>query len=92
MKDDKNFAIFLENLCSSCHACPNLISLEAGPDECDKCSIKQSLKRPLRKSESPPPAQHKRRSLSSEEKTDGSGTVHSSDSPELSMGKKSILN
>lgn len=29
---------FLASVCEACYACPNLITLAAGPDQCDKCS------------------------------------------------------
>lgn len=28
---------FLHTLCKTCEACPNLITLEAGPEQCDSC-------------------------------------------------------
>lgn len=36
-------AKFLELMCSACEACPKLITLEEGPDECDNC-LKQREK------------------------------------------------
>lgn len=30
-------AAFLASVCEACDACPNLITLAAGPDQCDKC-------------------------------------------------------
>ncbi|XP_055377745.1 polycomb protein Scm isoform X2 [Condylostylus longicornis] len=58
MKDDKGFSTFLENLCTSCRSCPNLISLEPEPDQCEKC-LKSAMKRSI-KSETPPPVQIKK--------------------------------
>lgn len=36
---------FLASVCEACDACPNLITLAAGPDQCDKC-IKQDRSTP----------------------------------------------
>ncbi|XP_055902326.1 polycomb protein Scm [Eupeodes corollae] len=58
MKDDESLATFIETLCSTCRACPNLISLVADTEECEKCS--QSHKR-RHASQSPPPVAEKRK-------------------------------
>ncbi|XP_053669858.1 polycomb protein Scm [Anopheles nili] len=62
-KGNAGVSEFLETLCSSCQACPRLITLEPGPEQCDGCAIHFSaLKRPFIKTEprataasSPPP-------------------------------------
>uniref|UniRef100_A0A182TRF7 SAM domain-containing protein n=1 Tax=Anopheles melas TaxID=34690 RepID=A0A182TRF7_9DIPT len=53
---------FLEMLCTSCQACPRLITLEPGPEQCDDCSLhslplKRSIKTEPRAAAaaSPPP-------------------------------------
>lgn len=39
--------IFLTTLCKACEACPNLITLEPGPDQCENC--KQADEQDVRK-------------------------------------------
>ncbi|XP_053669570.1 polycomb protein Scm [Anopheles marshallii] len=40
---------FLETLCSACQACPKLITLEPGPEQCEDCLIHSSpLKRTIK--------------------------------------------
>ncbi|XP_055308022.1 polycomb protein Scm-like [Sitodiplosis mosellana] len=34
---DAEFAEFLRTICKACEACPNLITLETGPEICDSC-------------------------------------------------------
>ncbi|XP_061397328.1 polycomb protein Scm [Musca vetustissima] len=45
MRDDDSLAQFIETLCTTCRACPNLISLSPDTEDCEKCS--NSKKRPL---------------------------------------------
>lgn len=35
---------FLRLVCSTCRACPTLITLDPGPDQCDQCCLKRSIK------------------------------------------------
>lgn len=42
-KGNKGLSEFLEKMCSMCMACPHLITLEPGPDQCDSCSANSSL-------------------------------------------------
>lgn len=67
MKDDESLATFIETLCSTCRACPNLISLVADTEECEKCS--QNHKR-RHASQSPPPVAEKRKYHSEKHHTD----------------------
>lgn len=45
MRDDDTLAQFIETLCTTCRACPNLISLSPDTEDCDRCAT--SKKRPL---------------------------------------------
>ncbi|XP_059218599.1 polycomb protein Scm [Stomoxys calcitrans] len=45
MRDDDSLAQFIETLCTTCRACPNLISLSPDTEDCDKCA--NAKKRPL---------------------------------------------
>ena len=38
MKDDESLAQFIETLCTTCRACPNLISLTPDTEDCEKCA------------------------------------------------------
>ncbi|KAM7363805.1 polycomb protein Scm [Cochliomyia hominivorax] len=38
MKDDESLAQFIETLCTTCRACPNLISLSPDTEDCEKCA------------------------------------------------------
>lgn len=40
---DFEFADFLKTICECCDACPNLITLEPGPDKCDNCYKQEQL-------------------------------------------------
>uniref|UniRef100_A0A182K2Q6 SAM domain-containing protein n=1 Tax=Anopheles christyi TaxID=43041 RepID=A0A182K2Q6_9DIPT len=80
---------FLEMLCTSCQACPKLITLEPGPEQCEDCSL-QSL--PLKRSiktepraaaaASPPPTAASSPKASATGRTSGGGH-------ELRSGKES---
>lgn len=35
---------FLRLVCTTCRACPTLITLDPGPDQCDQCCLKRSIK------------------------------------------------
>ncbi|XP_018797839.1 PREDICTED: polycomb protein Scm [Bactrocera latifrons] len=52
MRDDDSLAQFIETLCTTCRACPNLISLVPATEECDKCVI--TKKRLLSTNSTPP--------------------------------------
>ncbi|XP_054741094.1 polycomb protein Scm [Anastrepha obliqua] len=52
MRDDDSLAQFIETLCTTCRACPNLISLVPATEECEKCAI--AKKRQLSQSTTPP--------------------------------------
>ncbi|ETN63576.1 lethal(3)malignant brain tumor [Anopheles darlingi] len=47
-KGNAGVSEFLETLCTACQACPRLITLEAGPEQCDDCMISPPLKRPIK--------------------------------------------
>lgn len=61
LRSDTAMSDFLETLCTSCQTCPNLITIEPGPDQCEKCAS-QSLKRAIKtEPQSPPPAAQKKK-------------------------------
>lgn len=41
--DDSEMLKFLQSVCAACESCPNLITLEAGPDQCDDCSKQRKI-------------------------------------------------
>uniref|UniRef100_A0A2M4AGI5 Putative polycomb group protein scm/l3mbt tumor-supressor in n=1 Tax=Anopheles triannulatus TaxID=58253 RepID=A0A2M4AGI5_9DIPT len=47
-KGNAGVSEFLETLCTACQACPRLITLEPGPEQCDDCMISPPLKRPIK--------------------------------------------
>lgn len=62
---DNGMSNFLKTLCSSCKACPNLITLDPGPEQCEACAhklLKRSIK--LDSSDSPLACGVKRERLS----------------------------
>uniref|UniRef100_A0A182QC87 SAM domain-containing protein n=1 Tax=Anopheles farauti TaxID=69004 RepID=A0A182QC87_9DIPT len=50
MKQKGNAGVseFLETLCSACQACPRLITLEPGPEQCDTCAAPTPPKRSIK--------------------------------------------
>lgn len=97
MKDDRGLSEFLETLCTSCHACPNLITLEPDPDQCEKCAS-QNLKRTASSAnikierQSPPPVPIKKKSTPEPEiATSTSSSSSSNDSHLLSTGNINFL-
>lgn len=40
---DEEMLRFLQTICTTCEACPNLITLEAGSEQCDNCSEQEEL-------------------------------------------------
>ncbi|XP_067633541.1 polycomb protein Scm [Eurosta solidaginis] len=52
MRDDDSLAQFIETLCTTCKACPNLISLVPATEECEKCAT--AKKRILPQNNTPP--------------------------------------
>uniref|UniRef100_A0A2M4BC64 Putative polycomb group protein scm/l3mbt tumor-supressor in n=1 Tax=Anopheles marajoara TaxID=58244 RepID=A0A2M4BC64_9DIPT len=47
-KGNAGVSEFLETLCTACQACPRLITLEPGPEQCEDCTISPPLKRPIK--------------------------------------------
>lgn len=70
MRDDDSLAQFIETLCTTCRACPNLISLSPDTEDCEKCA--HSKKRPLSQTSSGAAATT----------ADGGSRCHSPDIPE----------
>lgn len=35
--NESELAQYFQSICSACKACPNMVTLEAGPEQCDKC-------------------------------------------------------
>uniref|UniRef100_A0A182N571 SAM domain-containing protein n=1 Tax=Anopheles dirus TaxID=7168 RepID=A0A182N571_9DIPT len=50
MKQKGNAGVseFLETLCTACQACPRLITLEPGPEQCDACATPSPPKRTIK--------------------------------------------
>lgn len=43
--NDSEMALFLKTICRACEACPNLITLDPGSDQCDSCSKQEKLEK-----------------------------------------------
>lgn len=56
---DSEFVEFLKTVCEAAEACPNLITLEAGPEKCDNC-CKQEKQQKVQKEESHKEAERKK--------------------------------
>lgn len=41
--NESELAQYFQSICSACKACPNMVTLEAGPEQCDKC-VRQEQK------------------------------------------------
>lgn len=67
-------AEFLENLCITCSACPNLITLDPGPEQCDNCAT-ISIKRKIKDEPSSPSVISPKRSAFYDEVTAASSTT-----------------
>uniref|UniRef100_A0A182JCR0 Uncharacterized protein n=1 Tax=Anopheles atroparvus TaxID=41427 RepID=A0A182JCR0_ANOAO len=94
-KGNAGVSEFLETLCTACQACPRLITLEPGPEQCDDCAIQSPpLKRPIKTeplataAASPPPtaasspkASATGRATSGEESPANEKDIHRSPSP-----------
>uniref|UniRef100_A0A182PIC9 SAM domain-containing protein n=1 Tax=Anopheles epiroticus TaxID=199890 RepID=A0A182PIC9_9DIPT len=88
-KGNAGVSEFLEMLCTSCQACPRLITLEPGPEQCEDCSRMQPLKRSIKTeplataAASPPPT------AASSPKASATGRSSSSGGHELRSAKES---
>lgn len=86
-KGNKGISDYFEQLCVSALACSNLITLEAGPDICDSCSLPPAnyMKRTL-KEKSPPVISPKRKSITELETATSTTPSESPPVPSSSTG------
>lgn len=86
-KGNKGLSDYFEQLCLSALACSNLITLEAGPDICDTCSLPPAnyMKR-TSKEESPPVISPKRKSITEQETATSTTPSESPPVPSSSTG------
>ncbi|XP_035891279.1 polycomb protein Scm [Anopheles stephensi] len=88
-KGNAGVSEFLDMLCSSCQACPKLITLEPGPEQCEDCfnhssPLKRSIKTEPRATAaaSPPPT------AASSPKASATGRTSAGGGPELRSTKE----
>ncbi|XP_037952047.1 polycomb protein Scm-like [Teleopsis dalmanni] len=76
-KDDESLAQFIQTLCATCRACPNLISLTATTEECEKCINNKKKHNPITPPISPAlPEKRKAIKVENVEKVTSSSTVN----------------
>ena len=76
---------FLEKLCTVCRACTTLITLVAGPDQCDNCV--SFLKRTIKtENQSPPAISPKRKTMFKQEPTSSQTQIAEPSVPSSSPG------
>lgn len=64
-------AEFLKTICTTCHACENLITLDPGPEQCSDCDTQNSKRSTkMGDSVSSPPSPKRARSSPSTDETD----------------------
>lgn len=87
-KGNKGLSDYFEQLCLSALACSNLITLEAGPDICDSCSLPpvNYMQRTLKET-SPPVISPKRKSITEQETATSTTPSESPPVPSSSTGK-----
>ncbi|GAB0097361.1 Polycomb protein Scm [Sergentomyia squamirostris] len=78
---------FLETLCSTVKSCPNLITLEPGPENCSNCA--PPAKRPSETDTVPPGPTSPKRKRVAEQETATSTTTNDSPVPSSSTGTSS---